>query len=339
MHRRRPADWETPAAIWLAWPHDGKTWPGRFETIPGFYDSWVRRIAESTPVRLIADPSVAAQCERRFRGQHQIEIFAIPTNDVWVRDFGPQFVLETDDAGTDSLIAVDFRYNAWGGKYPPWDADAAAAKQIATCADVRYQPSPLCVEGGAMEFDGTGRMLTTPPCLLDSARNEAAWDKSKIAQHLHATLGVTEIVWVDGGGLPGDDTDGHIDQLARFLDPQNVIVATTPDRDRAEYESLRDNFRQVELWAASTSPTVNVHAIPLPPGREIDGQAVPQSYCNFLRLGPDRMLVPGFDDTTDDVAVGMLSQWTQANIEVVDCRDLVWGLGALHCASLEQPLL
>lgn len=330
---RLPAEWEPQEAVWLAWPHSRETWPGRYDRIPAFFDSWVRLIAESTPVRLLAFGDARKPAETMFVNRRDVEIVDIDTNDCWIRDFGPTFVIHRQDG---RVHAVDWRYNAWGGKYPPWDKDDAAAATICEHVDLPRHPSPLCLEGGALETDGGGRLLTTPGCLVTDTRNPG-WTANDISRELYHRLGVSEIVWLDGGGLIGDDTDGHIDQLARFVDPANVVVAVCEDPSDPNRRALESNFWQLSLWADQTRPRVQIHRLPIPPARHIDGRRVPESYCNFLRLGPQRLLVPTFSATTDQAAMGLLSELSGVEAEAVDCRDLVWGLGALHCASRDQP--
>lgn len=330
---RYPAEWEPQQAVWLAWPHSRETWPQRYDRIPDFFASWIQLISESTPVRLLASGEagkVAAAMIGRPRG---VEIVDIDTNDCWIRDFGPSFVVQQDDG---SVHAVDWHYNAWGGKYPPWDKDQAAARAICEYANLPRHRSELCLEGGALETDGGGRLLTTPQCLVTDTRNPG-WTSDDISRELYRRLGVDEIVWIDGGGLLGDDTDGHVDQLARFLDRENVVVAVCDDPSDPNWPGLQSNARQLQLWGDQTVPRVQVHRLPIPPARHIDGQRVPESYCNFLRLGPDRLLVPTFSAATDEAALARLSEISGVRAEAVECSDLVWGLGALHCASRDQP--
>ena len=330
---RVPAEWEPQSAIWLAWPHNRETWPGGFAAIPEFFQKWVRLIAESTPVRIVATGDELSQARRSIGDLSNVEFVPVATNDCWIRDYGPTFVKRTSLC---KVEGVDWRYNAWGGKYPPWDRDQAVAAQICEAIGAACQRSELTLEGGAIETDGRGRVLTTPSCLLNQNRNPG-WSDQQVAQELHRCLGVDEIVWIDGGGLVGDDTDGHIDQLARFVDCEHVVAAVCDDKNDPNYEPLQQNFRQLVLWGDSTSPKVQVHRLPIPPERRIDGQRVPESYCNFLRLGSDRLMVPTFAAPTDQHAIGLLSELTGAEVSGIDCRDLVWGLGALHCASRDEP--
>lgn len=329
---RVPAEWEPQAAIWLAWPHHADTWPGRFDQIPGFFADWARLIAESTPVRIIGSKRAVQQSKQRLGQLDHLEWVEIATNDCWIRDYGPTFV--ADPGG--KICGVNWRFNAWGEKYPPWGLDDAAGNLICDKASLAATNGQLCLEGGAMEVDGRGRMLTTPHCLVTETRNPG-WSQREISQELHRQLGITEIVWLDGGGLVGDDTDGHIDQLARFIDERNVVVAVSDHAGDPSAPGLLANYRQLQLWGGATDPKVEVHRLPIPPARLINGQRVPESYCNFLRLGPSRLLVPTFGATTDDAAIGILKELSRADVVPVDCRDLVWGLGALHCASRDQP--
>ncbi len=265
------AEWEPQECIWLSWPHNPETWPEtvdpqrrRFDNIPDFFARWARLIAESTPVRILADGDAARQAASMLDGAANIDIVDIATNDCWIRDYGPSFVVNQVDG---SIHGVNWKYNAWGGKYPPWDFDDAAARKLCRAAGIACVEGGLCLEGGALEVDGHGRLLTTPECLITETRNPG-WTKEKISLELHRRLGVSEIVWLDGGGLVGDDTDGHIDQLARFIDRENVVAAVCDpkhgDLDENSHP-LEDNFRQLHLWGDTTHPNVNVHRLPIPP--------------------------------------------------------------------------
>ena len=331
--RRVPAEWEPQECVWLAWPHNQATWPARFDMIPAFYAKWVKLIAELLPVRVLASTSVANQCASMLGSHPNIELVDIATNDCWIRDYGPTFVLSEADT---RLSVVDWQYNAWGGKSPPWDLDAAVCKQVSEVLNLTIAATELVVEGGALEFDGRGRLLTTSDCLLADNRNPGL-SETKVAQELHRLTGVTEIVWLDGGGLEGDDTDGHVDQLARFVDPENIVACVSNHPNDKHNRGLKDNFLQLQAWAETTTPKPEIHQLPIPKIRRINGQPIPQSYCNFLRIGPDFCLVPQFSAPEDDYAISLLSELTGCQVTPIDCTDLVWGLGALHCASRDQP--
>lgn len=335
---RVPADWEPVESVWIAWPHNRDTWPGshqgksRFDFAGLFFQDLVRLIAQSVPVQVLATGDIGKSVASQVCDSPEITVVDIATNDAWIRDYGPTFVRNRDD---DRVSGIHWRYNAWGGKYPPWDDDAAAGAKICEAARLRRQSSDLCVEGGALEFDGDRRLITTTDCLIDERRNPG-WNKERISREIYRRTGVTEIVWIEDAELVGDDTDGHIDQLARFVDQQNIVVATA-EPDDENFESLSSVKAQLKLWGTSTQPCVEVHSLPIPPARYIDGQRIPESYCNYLRLGPDRILMPTFDSATDEPARGCLAELTGASVDTIDCRDLAWGLGTLHCCSREQP--
>ncbi|MBB3209764.1 agmatine deiminase [Rhodopirellula rubra] len=341
--RRFPAQWEPCDAVWLAWPHNLETWPGHFEGIPEAFGVFAHAIAESTPVKILASGHLADQCRRVLQvtsssgtsrpSARDIEIVDIPTNDCWIRDFGPTFVHEGD-----RLLAVNWHFNAWGGKYEPHDLDQAAGAKIARSAGLRCLKAELTLEGGALETDGSGRLLVHSACVLDDNRNPGV-SAQQLAERFYQYLGIDEIAWVDGGLIPGDDTDGHIDQIARFVDRENVVVAVAESEDVPFAEALEANFRQIRLWAKQTSPEVTAHRLPVPPPRTVDGHSVPQSYCNFLRLGPDRILIPTFAHAaSDERAIGILQELCPGvEVQGVPCEKIAWGLGALHCASCHQP--
>jgi agmatine deiminase len=331
--RRWPAEWEPQTAIWLSWPHNLETWPGRFDHVPDAFVAFARAISEIVPVNFLVPEQHIDDARRRLQDLPNINLFPCATNDCWIRDYGPTFVI-----GKEGLVAVDWRYNAWGGKYPPWDADAAAAKQVAAWVGATHSPSALGCEGGALETDGAGRLITTPDCLAVDSRNPG-WTLDRIAGELSAQLGIHEILWLDGGGLEGDDTDGHIDQLARFLNPRVVVCAVCDDPSDPNHEALESNYRQLKIWGRETEPSVEVHRLPIPPARRIDGQRVPESYCNFLIVGGKRLILPTFAaEASDRVAVDLLTELCpELEIFPLNASDLAWGLGAYHCASQQQP--
>ena len=328
---RWPAEWESHSAIWLSWPHNRETWPGRFENVPTAFARFVRAIAEVTPVKLLAQASLVGKVRRHLSAVRNLDLFDIPTNDCWIRDYGPTFVI--DDAG--GLQGVDWRYNAWGEKYSPWDDDAAAATRLLEHSHIQRVDGELCLEGGAIETNGDGVLLTTPECILTSTRNPGLTREQAEAK-LRTKLGIREVVWLDGGGIEGDDTDGHIDQLARFVSRDKIICASCDDSHDANFVPLEENFRQLCDWASLRNCTVT--KLPLPPARYVGDQRVPECYCNFL-ITNELMLVPLFNDAVaDDQALGILRDLCpQYHVVGLNASDLAWGLGAFHCASQQQP--
>ncbi len=245
--RRWPAEWEPQSAIWLAYPHRQRTWPRHLTAARDAFAQFANTASEHIHVNVLAQAGSLGNAARKALSAN-IELHDIPTNDTWLRDYGPTFVHSTSAGSDRKVIGINWHFNAWGGKFRPWDDDDAAASLICRRIGVTCENSRLTLEGGAIEGDGQGRLLTTPICLENANRNPG-WTRDKIANELHKRLGVTEIVWVDGGGLEGDDTDGHIDQLARFVTPTDVVVAVSSVADDPNAAGLRCNHLQVSAWA------------------------------------------------------------------------------------------
>ncbi len=329
---RMPAEWEPCEAVYLAWPHSRETWPGQFDKVPLAFTRVVAAIARTHPVRVLADDALAGEVDSSLAGIANWQRWPIPTNDAWLRDTGPTFVWHGSQ-----LAAVDWRFNAWGGKYRPYHHDAAVAGRIAQRAALPTIAGGITAEGGALETDGAGRLIVVAACLVDPKRN-ASMDADAIAGVLHQKLGVTEILWLDDATLAGDDTDGHVDQLVRFVTPTDVVVAVSHHGDENDV-SLAKVAAQVRIWAGKTSPTVTVHELPVPPPARLGGYRLPQSYCNFLMLGADRILLPTFGASDFDHAAAAVLQSIRPDtrIDTVDCSVLTLGLGALHCLTCGQP--
>lgn len=263
-----------------------------------------------------------------------VTVYEVPTNDCWIRDFGPTFVTRKDDQ---TLVGVDWKYNAWGERYPPYSSDAAATETICRILGCPRNVSSIYCEGGALDTDGQGTLLTTRSCLLNANRNPS-WPQDWIETELQRQLGIQKILWVDGGALAGDDTDGHIDQLARFVAPGVVVAAVSGTHDDPNRAGLADNARILSQARDSAGRTLDVHQLPTPPPRFVDGVRIPESYCNFV-LANGIVVVPTFrSNTTDQAAIDLLGQlFPERSILPLDAHDLVWGLGAFHCASQHQP--
>jgi len=330
-----PAEWYPHAATWISWPHNPKTWPGRMGPIPAAFESFIRTLAEVEPVHVLAGPPDAAQeAHRRLNHVNNVRLFDFRTNDCWVRDYGPTFVIEQESG---KVVGVHWVYTAWGGKYPPFDEDAQSAARICYAIGVPRVASPLVCEGGALETDGAGTLLTTTSCLQSTSRNPQrlpAW----ITQHLCEMLGVTKVIWLDGTELDGDDTDGHIDQLVRFVAPGRVVLAARSIEADTNIESLQSMKRQLAAATDARGRSLELIDLPTPPPRWINGQRVPESYCNFY-IANDIVLVPTFQHRpSDDRAIGILKeQFSNRRIVPLDASDMIWGLGAFHCGSQQQP--
>ena len=335
---RWPAEWEPQAATWIAWPRKAESWPGRFERIPALFEKLVQVLAQVQRVDVISGSSdgidAAIVALNHVRQIRNVFVHSVDTNDAWIRDYGPTFVKLTCD---DSLVGVDWQYNAWGRKYPPYELDARACEEVCRLLRCMRSRSALYCEGGALEGNGHGVVMTTSSCLLSPARNPG-WRRSMIEDELRAQLGVDQVVWLDGGGLQGDDTDGHVDQIARFVNPTTIVAATSSHPDDPNRPGLEDNLRTLRSMTLQSGEQCNVVPLPTPPPRTIDEQRVPESYCNFV-LANGIVVVPTFRcSETDQNALDTLGQlFPDRKLIPLDAYDLVWGLGALHCITQQQP--
>jgi agmatine deiminase len=330
-----PAEWERQAATWIAWPHNADTWPGRFARIPDVFARFVAEIGKVQPVHVLSGPAGVNPSARSLLAPvDQVKIHDVVTNDSWIRDFGPTFVKRKVDG---ALVGVDWKFNAWGGKYPAFDDDARATEKICLAIGCPRSISAMYCEGGALETDGQGTLLSTSSCLLSPTRNPG-WSRGMVETELSRQLGVTKIIWVDGGGLIGDDTDGHIDQLARFVAPGIVVAATSSDRNDPNRAGLARNVEILKHATDAHGNPLRVIELPTPPPRLVDGKRVPESYCNFL-FANGIVIVPTFgNEATDRDAIELLgSALPSHRIVPLDARELIWGLGAFHCVSQQQP--
>ena len=331
---RWPAEWEPHAATWVAWPHNRDTWPGRFDVVPPVFARLVRTIAQFEPVKILAGgEQVLAQAESFVGDLPNVTLLDIETDDAWCRDHGPTFLVQSPGS---SLALVDWQYNAWGGKYPPFDRDNAVPRQIAKRILCRRFSANLVLEGGAIEGNGQGTILTTETCLLNPNRNPGV-DRAQAERLLGDYLGATTVIWLPRGELSGDDTDGHVDQLARFVDPSTVVVAISEDRLDENYEPLQENCNFLRRASEQDGNQLCVVPLPLPAPKCFQTQRLPASYCNFY-IANGLVAVPQFDDRADEQALRILAElFPQREVRGIPSLDLVWGLGAVHCLTQQEP--
>jgi agmatine deiminase len=327
---RWPAEWEPHRATWLAWPHAPTTWPGHLAEAQAEYCGIVRALSGRETVELlVADDAMeeSARVQLTAAGvdaDRAIRFHHVPTNDSWLRDTGPIFV--RDGAGAPLALACGF--NAWGGKYPPWDRDAAVGARVAALAGTLCEAPGFVLEGGSIDGDGAGTILTTESCLLNANREATPRTRAQMEERLAHWLGAQRVVWL-GEGIAADDTDGHIDDCARFVAP-GVVVAAQADSG-PDQPILAENRRR--LVAAGFS----VHDLPMPPVHRVGGEACPASYANFY-LANGAALVPTFGAASDARALAVLRDVLPGREVIgVPCRTLVLGLGAIHCLSQQEP--
>ena len=332
---RMPAEWEAHAATWVAWPHNLETWPGCMEEAEEEFEALVRILASYEPVNVIVQHALHARyVSERISGntRHPVQLFELATDDSWLRDIGPTFV-EADGAGS---IAIDWIFNSWGGKYPPWQRDDSAAGRIAAFAKIATRRVDWVAEGGALEVDGEGTLLAVERTLLSATRNPGR-SRSDLEHAFRELLGVREFIWLPSG-IAGDDTDGHIDDLARFTSPGRVICCTEPNSRDPNHAALAECRAILAASRDANGRPLEVVDLPMPPPLESDGGRLPASYANFSILN-DAVLVPSFGLASDDEAVNLLTPlFPGREVRPVRCRALVRGLGAVHCLTQQQPI-
>ncbi len=338
---RMPAEWEPHAATWLTWPRRaGASFPGGYDEMSRY---WVRMAAllsryEDVHVNTF-DDEVAAEIREHVARSREIAgervfLHPIPAYEPWCRDHGPIFL--TRDAGDRrELAVVDWGYNAWGGKYPPFDLDDAVPRHVALLLGVPLFEPGIVLEGGSIDVNGRGTLLTTESCLLNPNRNPRL-ARGEIEQFLRDYLGVTKILWLSGG-IAGDDTDGHIDDLARFVNPTTVVTVVEDDASDENFAPLQENLRRLRTMADQSGKPLTVVTLPMPRPKYHEGQRLPACYANFY-IANGVVLVPTFDDAADAQAVATLQQlFPDHRIAGVPSLDLIRGLGAIHCVTQQQP--
>jgi agmatine deiminase len=338
-----PAEWERHRATWIAWPHQRDDWPDKFEPIPWVYGEIVRHLHHGEEVRiLINDEDGRRQADvvldKLALDRDRISFWPIPTERVWTRDYGPLFVA----CGGEAAI-VNFAFNAWA-KYPNWQRDDAVTEQINDKLKLRlYQPEVngrrIVLEGGSIEVNGQGLLLTTEECLLSDVQERNPGLTRADYERLFAEyLGIRKVLWL-GRGIAGDDTHGHIDDLARFVGPRAVVAVVEEDRGDVNYEPLQENLERLRGMTDSDGRPLEVHRLPMPAPLWFAGQRLPASYANFY-IANDRVLVPTFNDPNDRRALDILAAlFPDRAVVGIHAVDLVWGLGTLHCLTQQQPLL
>lgn len=331
---RLPAEWEPHAATWLAWPHRRATFLGEFAAIPPVFAAIARMLARHEPVRIVATGRPLAEARHALDGIANVELVELATNDSWLRDTGPVFLAPRP--GRDlPPAAVAWEWNAWGGKYPPWDADARVARAIADRLGLRVFTPGFVLEGGAVESDGAGTLLVNERCVVDEKRNPGV-GRGGMERALRDFLGVEAVLWI-GGELAGDDTDGHVDQLARFVAPGRVVAARQPDPLDPNHASLAANLSLLGTLRDAAGRRLEVIPLDIPPRFTFRGVQLPASHLNYL-VANGVVLVPVFGGPTDEPALRMLGECFPGRaIEPVDCTALVRGRGALHCITRDEP--
>jgi agmatine deiminase len=336
---RMPAEWEPHRGTWLSWPHKEASWPGKFEPVPRIFAEMVRHLAPREEVHInVADAAMEAEVRMVLRSAGvsaaNVCFHHIPTNDAWCRDHGPIFLQRTVDGRREQAI-VDWGYNAWGDKYPPYDLDDVVPQRIAAELGLPLFSPGIVMEGGSLDVNGRGTLLTTEACLLNPNRNPTL-SRADIERYLRAYLGVTKILWL-GDGIVGDDTDGHVDDLTRFVDPTTVVTVVEDDPADDNYQPLQENLARLRTMTDQDGRPLRIVTLPMPRPVEYAGQRLPASYANFY-IANGVVLLPTYDPERDAVAQATLQElFPTRQVVGIDCTDLVWGLGAFHCVTQQWP--
>lgn len=353
---RMPAEWEPHAATWIAWPHNRSDWPGKFEPIAWVMAEIVRHLSQVERVNILVNNEGAEERALQFlkrahvvpehesaaqRTASHIQFHRYPTNRIWTRDYGPIFV----KCGKKKAAALDWRFNAWA-KYPDWRRDDGIAEKILGGLGVeRWQPTAevegsakrVVLEGGSIDVNGSGTILTTEECLLSDvqARNPEL-TREDLEQVFADYLGATHTLWLNCG-IAGDDTHGHVDDLARFVDGNTVVVACENHKADENYEPLLENYKRLLQMKDQDGQALRVVKLPMPEPVWFEGRRLPASYANFY-IANKRVLVPVFNSSNDRLALNTLAQlFPSRRIIPIYCGDFIWGLGAIHCMTQQQP--
>jgi agmatine deiminase len=332
---RMPAEWERHTATWLSWPRrEGISFPESFDRVLPALRAMVTALIESEQVCInVSNGAHEGEARSVLSGlpSERISFYRIPTNEPWCRDHGPVFLTRDGDP---RLAVVDWDYNAWGNKYPPFDLDEVVPTRVAEVLKLPVFFPHMILEGGSIDVNGSGALLTSESCLLNKNRNPAL-SRADIERRLRDYLGVDDIFWL-GDGIAGDDTDGHIDDLARFVSERAVVVVVEENRNDENYEPLQENLARLRRMNIG-GRELDVFTLPMPKKMVRDGLRLPASYANFY-VANTCVLVPTFSDPNDEPALCILREhFPDRKVVGIDCRELIWGLGTFHCLTQQQP--
>ncbi|MEY2902828.1 MAG: hypothetical protein RLY89_1934 [Bacteroidota bacterium] len=334
-----PAEFAPHLATWLSWPHKEASWPGKIDSIYPNYAQFIKYLTLGEEVRI----NVVDEAMKSFAIGHlnqagvdlnKVSFFMHPTNDAWCRDHGPAFLI--NELAQERKVIVDWNYNAWGNKYPPFDLDDVIPTLIGKHFNLPVFLPGIVMEGGSVEFNGNGSLMTSKACLLNKNRNPHL-NQSQIEDYLCNFYGVDQILWVDDG-IVGDDTDGHIDDTVRFVNEDTVITVVESDQQDENYELLQTNLKQLKAMRLINGKQLNIVELPMPDAVIYEDQRLPASYANFY-ISNKHVIVPTFRSEKDDKALQIIAQCFPNRETVgIDSTDIIWGLGSFHCLSQQEPL-
>lgn len=333
-----PAEFAKHNAMWLSWPHKEASWPGKIESIYPVYAQFIRYVAEGETVNINVVDEAMKQKALRYVTEagadlNNVNFFIHPTNDAWCRDHGPAFLI--NPKAEHKKVIVDWGYNAWGGKYPPFDLDDNIPTLVGKHYNIPVFYPGIVMEGGSVEFNGKGTLLTTTACLLNENRNPHL-NQKQIEEYLIDYYGVDHILWL-GDGIVGDDTDGHIDDITRFVNEDTVVTVVEENKQDENFELLQENLKTLKTLRLETGKQMNIVELPMPGAVVYEDMRLPASYANFY-IGNKYVVVPTFRDKNDDRALDILQKcFPDRKVIGLDSVDIIWGLGSFHCLSQQEP--
>ncbi len=333
-----PAEFAPHRATWLSWPHKEASWPGKIHTIFPRYAEFISYLAKSEQVCI----NVGSDDMKAFALDHlikanvdlsQVQFYMHPTNDAWCRDHGPAFLI--NPLAQQRKVIVDWNYNAWGGKYPPFDLDDVIPTLIGKELGIPVFNPGIIMEGGSVDFNGAGTLITSKQCLLNENRNPHL-NQEQIERYLCDYYGVEQVLWVDEG-IIGDDTDGHIDDTVRFVNADTVITVVEENKDDENYEILQQNLRQLNEMRLLNGKPLNIVELPMPDPVIWEDQRLPASYGNFY-ISNKYVIVPTFRQPKDERVCRIIQDcFPDREVVGIDSTDIIWGLGSFHCLSQQEP--
>jgi agmatine deiminase len=335
-----PAEFHRHAATWLSWPHKEASWPGKIQAIYPYYSQFIKELVkgEDVCINVRDEPmkAFAMNClEQEGVDLSRVRFYFHPTNDAWCRDHGPAFLINAQ--AEQKKVIVDWNYNAWGNKYPPFDLDDVIPTLVGSALNLPVYYPGIIMEGGSVDFNGKGTVITSTCCLLNENRNPHL-TREQIETYLVNYYGVDQVLWVKEG-IVGDDTDGHIDDTVRFVNEDTVVTVIEENKQDENYALLQDNLADLKKMRLLNGRQLNIVELPMPEDVVYEGQRLPASYANFY-IANDAVIVPTFRSKRDEQALRIIeSCFPGKRVAGIDSTDIIWGLGSFHCLSQQEPAI
>ena len=333
-----PAEFAKHDAMWLSWPHKESSWPGKLDSIFPSYVQFIKVVSLTERVCInVVDETMQQFASKLILAagidMNRVQFFIHPTNDAWCRDHGPSFLIR-NNADQPKAI-VDWNINAWGGKYPPYDLDDVIPTLIAKQMNLPLFYPNIIMEGGSVDFNGAGTVLTSKCCLLNPNRNPHL-NQEQIEKFLCDYYGVSQVLWVSEG-IVGDDTDGHIDDTVRFVNEDTVVTVVESNKQSENYELLQQNLKELKQMRLINDKQLNIIELPMPADVIYEDQMLPASYANFY-ISNGHIVVPNYRCAQDDQAMQIIQTcFPTREVVGIDSTDIIWGLGSFHCLSQQEP--